>query len=477
MSGFSTCLRSVFLWGFGVSGKAQSEEGRYDEGLRWEDEARAVSDYLHGTRSRAAARALLQSRYHAEHETERRGGNKEPDPGINIFFVSRNKGKQQRQRVLQRGVTTPTTAAGGHVFCPDFNPCNSDTCDFWPHCAHRESLYPPSGHSKSSTPSPSSGAKLPTVASAASTMRLSQSYPITAVTQNQRGRNEPRRNYDGDDKNKRGDGSRVSNQSTRSSPASLERVDEYDYTLLRKNHGQDGISNIPDRKSIPTDLDDKNTKWRNSGQPCQYSQIPRRPATFGTNSERIKTGLDTSSSANSSIDRDADQYRRDTGFGMPLGLGHRQASVSANVSPLMDMVGDGFERPLSVPKERRVSPVVASGGNSRSPTAIGGTSSSSSSSSDVWVTTSDRTITKSPRTQKSSGTSTPLEDASSTVMLMTKSPIRDRSKSVLEPRPGSAPAEVEEDRKKVMLDSQQRSLSLPKSFLSERVVLKTPKQR
>jgi hypothetical protein len=61
--------------------------------------------------------------------------------------------------------------------------------------------------------------------------------------------------------------------------------------------------------------------------------------------------------------------------------------------------------------------------------------------------------------------------------LITKSPVRDRNKSVLEPRPGSAPAEVEEARNKVMLDPQQRSLSLPKSFLSERVVIKTPKQR
>lgn len=458
------------------AGKAQSEESRYEDGLRWEDEARAVTDYLHGTRSRAAARALLQARYHAEQEQERRS--KEPDPGFNIFFVSRNKGKQQqsqqRQRVLQRGVTTPSTVVA-NVFCPDINPCNPDTCDFWPHCAHLDSLYPPSGHSKSSTPSPSSGAKLPTATSAASNMRLSQSYPTTAVTQNQRGRNESRRTYDNDEKSKRVDGSRGSGQSTRSSPASLERVDEYDLTMPRKNQsGLNGVSSPSDRRAIPLDVEDKKPKWRSSGQPCQYSQIPRRPASFGTNSERIKAGLDTSSSTNSSIDRDAEQYKRDTGLSVGTGLGHRQPSGSVNVvSPLMDLVEDEFERPLSVSRERKPSPVV----NSRSPSAVGGTSSSSSSSSDVWVTTSDRTVTKSPRTQKSSGTSTPLEDASSTVMLMIKSPVRDRNKSVLEPRPGSAPAEVVEDRNKVMLDSQQRSLSLPKSFLSERGGMKTPKQR
>ncbi|KAJ9585693.1 hypothetical protein L9F63_002483, partial [Diploptera punctata] len=386
--------------------KVQSEESRFEDGLRWEDEARAVTDYLHGTRSRAAARALLQARYHAEHELERRGS-KEQEPAFNIFFVSRNKNKQQqqqqlqqRQRVLQRGATTPTTAAG-HVLCMEMNPCNPDTCDFWPHCAHRDTLYPPSSH----TPS-----------------------------QNHRGRNESRRNYDNDEKGKRGEISRGGAQSTRSSPASLERVDEYDHTMPRKNQNE------------------KKSRWRSSQQ-GQYSQIPRRPATFGSSSERLlKSSLESASSAGS-------------------------AGV---VSPLLDLVDDEFDRPLSVTKERKVSPVIASVVNSRSPSAVGGTSSSSSSSSDVWVTTSDRTVTKSPRTQKSSGTSTPLEDASSTGMLMTKSPVRDRDKSVLEPRPGSAPTERQDDRNKVMLDSQQRSLSLPKSFLSERgvvPVVKAPKHR
>ncbi|KDR17820.1 hypothetical protein L798_08250, partial [Zootermopsis nevadensis] len=401
----SICLHPFFLCGFDVLGKTQSEDSRYEDGVRWEDEARAVTDYLHGTRSRAAARALLQARYHAEQEQERRS--KEPEPGFNIFFVSRNKGKQQpqqRQRVLQRGITTPSATTVASVFCPNINP---DTCDFWPHCAHLDSLYPPSGHSKSSTPSPSSGPKLPTAASAASNMRLSQSYPTTAVTQNQRGRNEPRRNYDNDEKSKRVDGPRGGGQSTRSSPASLERVDEYELTMPRKNQsGLNGVSSPSDRKSIPLDAEDKKPKWRNS---------------------------------------------------------LRQANGSPSVvSPLIDLVEDDFERQLSVPRERKASPIV----NSRSPSAVGGTSSSSSSSSDVWVTTSDRTVMKSPRTQKSSGTSTPLEDASSTVMLMIKSPVGDHSKSVLEPRPGSAPAEVVENRNKVMLESQQRSLSLPKSFLS-----------
>lgn len=295
------------------------------------------------------------------------------------------------------------------------------------------------------------------------------------MTQNQRGRNEPRRNYDNDEKSKRVDGPRGGGQSTRSSPASLERVDEYELTMPRKNQsGLNGVSSPSDRKSIPLDAEDKKPKWRNSGVPFQYSHIPRRPASFGTNSERIKVGLDTSSSTNSSIDRDADQYKRDTGFCVGMGSGLRQANGSPSVvSPLIDLVEDDFERQLSVPRERKASPIV----NSRSPSAVGGTSSSSSSSSDVWVTTSDRTVMKSPRTQKSSGTSTPLEDASSTVMLMIKSPVRDHSKSVLEPRPGSAPAEVVENRNKVMLESQQRSLSLPKSFLSERAGVKTPKQR
>lgn len=310
-------------------------------------------------------------------------------------------------------------------------------------------------------------------------MRLSQSYPTTVATQNQRGRNESRRNYDNEEKNKRGDGSRGSGHSTRSSPASLDRVDDYDLTMPRKNRsGLNGISSSSDRKTLTPDVEDKKSKWRSSGQSCHYSQIPRRPATFGTNSERIKAAVDTSSSVISSIDRDAGQNRRDMSFGIGMGLGHRQSSGSSMVvSPVMDLAENEFERPLCVPKDRKLSPVVTSVVNSRSPSAVGG-SSTSSSSSDVWVTTSDRTVTKSPRTQKSSGTSTPLEDALSTVVLVTKSPVRDRKKSTLEPRPGSAPAEVEEARNKMMLESQQRSLSLPKSFLSEqRGGIKTPKQR
>lgn len=107
-------------------------------------------------------------------------------------------------------------------------------------------------------------------------------------------------------------------------------------------------------------------------------------------------------------------------------------------------------RELSVESaiERRMSP-GSSKNASRSPSAVGN-SSNSSSSSDVWLTTSDRTASKSPRNAKSSGASTPLEE------------LRDeRARESILTRPGSAP--MEDD---VIVSSDQRSMSLPKSFLS-----------
>lgn len=88
------------------------------------------------------------------------------------------------------------------------------------------------------------------------------------------------------------------------------------------------------------------------------------------------------------------------------------------------------------------------------PTPTFGTSSNSSSSSDVWLTTSDRTVTKSPRTTgRGSGMSTPLDEVPLTI-----------PREIILTRPGSAPSQ--ETNSVNVLEAQQRSLSLPKSFLS-----------
>lgn len=87
-------------------------------------EAEIVSNFLYGTRTRAAAQALLMQRYNN--------------------LPPKEEKKKERPKQLHRGSTTPNLPLPPkHVFGPQEphkNPCNSDTCDFWPHCAHRESI-------------------------------------------------------------------------------------------------------------------------------------------------------------------------------------------------------------------------------------------------------------------------------------------------------------------------------------------------
>ena len=114
--------------------------------------------------------------------------------------------------------------------------------------------------------------------------------------------------------------------------------------------------------------------------------------------------------------------------------------------------------------ERKVSPNQnKSISKSSSVVAISSSTTSSSSSSDIWVTTSDRTATKSPRNARSSGTSTPMEDGMAIFVTALIEPPRGGMLS----RPGSAPAKRETSLPSdVILDPHQRSLSLPKSFLT-----------
>lgn len=116
-------------------------------------------------------------------------------------------------------------------------------------------------------------------------------------------------------------------------------------------------------------------------------------------------------------------------------------------------------------KDRRVSPIQGMNVN-RLPSGqivSSSTTTSSSSSSDIWITTSDRTVTKSPRNAKSSGASTPMEDAVIGSLKTLIEPPKDGTLS----RPGSAPTRGEDSlTSNIVLDPHQRSLSLPKSFLA-----------
>ncbi|XP_049800167.1 uncharacterized protein LOC126235490 [Schistocerca nitens] len=471
--------------------KAQSEDCRYDDWEAVAEEARAVTEYLYGTRSRAAARALLAQRYHSSDQPEEPARRKDNGRPFNVFVVRKTNPHnhhdgshlhhhqqvpapppqyvQRPRRSLQRGVTTPTSAA-------DANPCNPDTCDFWPHCAHRDSLYPPT---KSSTPSPSSSAgKLPPSAggNGGLSMRASQSYPSSSASsaasrsRNGAGR---RAHHDAPDEKAASAGSappasrRSNGSGARSSPPSLDRLEEYDALTRKIQSVLDGAAAAT--AALAGDAGDdlkRFGKWRASNG--LDKQQHRRSALLG---ERPKTvdavGPPTPPQHSPQQQQKALKALRGNG-----GL-----SLDLDALPLEHhQRGSTKTSPVSVPGASR-SPSNKGGGDSSS-------SSASSSSSDVWVTTSDRTVTKSPRTHKSSGASTPLGSAGSgsagsrgRFLGSGSAGSGSAEREAPVSRPGSAPTQDDDGGPQRTLDAQQRSLSLPKSFLSERYGLKPAKHR
>ncbi|XP_049771952.1 LOW QUALITY PROTEIN: uncharacterized protein LOC126152249 [Schistocerca cancellata] len=471
--------------------KAQSEDCRYDDWEAVAEEARAVTEYLYGTRSRAAARALLAQRYHSSDQSEEPARRKDNGRPFNVFVVRKSNPHnhhdgshlhhhqqvpapppqyvQRPRRSLQRGVTTPTSAA-------DANPCNPDTCDFWPHCAHRDSLYPPT---KSSTPSPSSSAaKLPPSAggNGGLSMRASQSYPSSSASsaasrsRNGAGR---RAHHDAPDEKAASAGSapsasrRSNGSGARSSPPSLDRLEEYDALTRKIQSVLDGAAAATAALAADAGDDLKRFgKWRASNG-LDKQQL-RRSALLG---ERPKTvdavGPPTPPQHSPQQQQKALKALRGNG-----GL-----SLDLDALPLEHhQRGSTKTSPVSVPGASR-SPSNKGGGESSS-------SSASSSSSDVWVTTSDRTVTKSPRTHKSSGASTPLGSAGSgsagsrgRFLGSGSAGSGSAEREAPVSRPGSAPTQDDDGGPQRALDAQQRSLSLPKSFLSERYGLKPAKHR
>ncbi|XP_043469994.1 uncharacterized protein LOC122503188 isoform X3 [Leptopilina heterotoma] len=368
--------------------KAQSTEDALSEDLL--REAEVVTEFLYGTRSRVAARNLLSSRF--EKRNDNADQRKTTPNSYDVYFISskqtqpikanNNTSTQQqisRPKTLQRGVTTPVTnSTSNHDFTlsPESKMrCNSSTCDFWPHCSQRDSIY-----------SPSQGPVF---------MKVSQSYPA-----HQRMTSET--------------GSQVNRGSTCSSPASLERMDD------RETRDRDNL-----RKS--------GQRYVNGG-PKYQERVPRgvlKPSSRWTPNETVNGHV-------------ANSDKRD----------YRKSSE----------IGNNFDVPQKT--ERKVSPNQMKCLN-KSPSGIAiSPTSSSSSSSDIWVTTSDRTSTKSPKNAKSSGASTPMEDAMAGSLKTLIEPPRDGILS----RPGSAPAKRDNSLPSgVILDPQQRSLSLPKSFLAHNI--------
>lgn len=325
-----------------------------------------VTEFLYGARSREAARALLAQR-HLEQQ-------------------------RSRPKVLQRGSTAPAASAGVNAHYGP-NPCNPSTCDFWPHCAHRDGLY---------TTTTGKSTPLATSPVPPTTLRLSQSYPNTVNHKDRKGRREATRN---------------GYQSTRSSPASLERMD-----ISPTKHFPKRGNSLSVPATTPTE------EWRTLGVGPHCRQHAHTLLPQPTRTSPAPTGLrvglsDTSSSAGSSMDA-------------------THTTTTTIITPTSGIS----------PDPTKVSPIEVN-----SVIVNNGDSSASSSSSDIWVTTSDRTVTKSPRNAKSSGASTPLDEGRAS-----KSPIRTSDDD--HSRPGSAPAYQD----RTVVDTQQRSLSLPKSFQSVR---------
>ncbi|KAI4459647.1 hypothetical protein MML48_6g00007227 [Holotrichia oblita] len=137
----------VKIGGDNRSNKKATKEEDMNEILR---EAEVVTSYLYGNRTRAAQQALMIHRYNNVRDDKSKPEQKVSGNNVyNIYVVGNGK---DRQKVLQRGSTAPTLTT---VKKEVKNPCNSDTCDFWPHCAHRDTLN----------------------TQAQSMMRLSHSYP------------------------------------------------------------------------------------------------------------------------------------------------------------------------------------------------------------------------------------------------------------------------------------------------------------
>ncbi|XP_066138350.1 uncharacterized protein RhoGEF3 isoform X1 [Euwallacea fornicatus] len=112
-------------------------------------EAEVVSGYLYGNRSRAAAQALLMHRYNNNNISMEEKSKEANKPALKneltVYYVGNNR-NDRLNRVLLRGATSPSlpsTKSSFENMKDGFDvkgSCSPETCDFWPHCAHRENL-------------------------------------------------------------------------------------------------------------------------------------------------------------------------------------------------------------------------------------------------------------------------------------------------------------------------------------------------
>ncbi|KAF7265628.1 hypothetical protein GWI33_020969 [Rhynchophorus ferrugineus] len=105
-------------------------------------EAEVVTGFLYGSRSRAAAQALLMHRYNNNNISAEEKNKESNKPMLNsdltVYYVGNNK--NERQRLLVRGATSPSLPTTHQFDSSKSVSCSPENCDFWPHCAHRDSL-------------------------------------------------------------------------------------------------------------------------------------------------------------------------------------------------------------------------------------------------------------------------------------------------------------------------------------------------
>ncbi|XP_026681638.1 uncharacterized protein LOC103511644 [Diaphorina citri] len=301
-----------------------------------EEEARIVTEYLYGTRSREAARALLMQRCCEKLE--------DPPPRIpvptetsySVYLVP----SSSQPRLLKRGLTSPSLG------CSDrdcLNPCNPTTCDFWPHCSHRDGI---STVCKSPNSYP-----YPTQQNGTS-LKASQSYPCTEDRLQKK-----------------------HNGVTYSSPPSLEQMNDKNLSVGR------GISPCGDNYRGVSPSSDKIR-----ASPCGGEKMRISPC--GNEKVRVSPCGDKMR-----VSPCGDKVRMS-----PCGDKMRVSPCSdkVRVSPCGDKV-----RPSPAMCNGKIY-AASQNGIARPPSGCG-----SSSSSDVWYTVSDRTTSKEMKTARSSGTCTP----------------------------------------------------------------------
>lgn len=118
-----------------MSEKTLSEDTRNRIGLRPEAaaEARAVAEFVSRVRSRTAARELLLSRYLQKPEAKSERSTK--GQTYNVCVVGDMPAERNKPQAFNVCLVNGRSIRD-HPGCG--SPCNPSTCDFWPHCSHRQ---------------------------------------------------------------------------------------------------------------------------------------------------------------------------------------------------------------------------------------------------------------------------------------------------------------------------------------------------